>query len=103
MKLNQQFIKSNDRPEELLSPVFSIVICTIVQIFLATRCIQFMQITGAPATRGSWAFRVRLLGVGAVLGTGIVISSGSGLGMPIQLHVSQYIMDLTSRVTGARG
>jgi hypothetical protein len=84
---NIQFLGIHNRPEEFLSPLFNVIICTIVQIFLAYRCIAFAQVTQNPIDRGQRTFSRRVWGLSITFGLGILLSLGSGLGTAAALYV----------------
>ena len=82
-----QFLDIQSRPEELISPVLSIIICTLVQLFLVDRALLFTRINQEPLDRTSVKSKVVVWGIGTVLCLGVALSFAGGLGTAIALHV----------------
>ncbi|ORX37877.1 hypothetical protein BD324DRAFT_623624 [Kockovaella imperatae] len=91
------FLDLRTRPEEIISPVLSILICTIVQLFLVDRCLLFTRINQVPLERTSPHAKLSIWLMGGLLCIGVALSFAGGLGTAIALH------DLDSFLQAFRG
>jgi len=83
-----QFFDIYHRPEDILSPIYSIVICTTVQAFLVYRCTLFAGTSKPPLARDTVQYKVKKWVVTAILAVGVALSFAGGLGSAIALEFS---------------
>ncbi|KAL7424957.1 hypothetical protein Q5752_000644 [Cryptotrichosporon argae] len=86
------FIDLHLRPEEVLSPLLGLFSSTIVQAFLAHRCILFSRILHAPDGRATVSSLLRKWVLTVVLSAGVVITFIGGFGASVYLtKIPTYI------------
>ncbi|WRT69535.1 uncharacterized protein IL334_006522 [Kwoniella shivajii] len=79
------FLNVRTRPEEVVSPILSVILSTITQLFLLRRCLLFAGVTRNPINRNTAMYKFKLWGLGGTGLIGVLFSSGTGLGVPIRL------------------
>ncbi|WWC65716.1 uncharacterized protein I303_108338 [Kwoniella dejecticola CBS 10117] len=85
------FLKASERPEEVISPILSVVVSTITQLFLWRRCLMFTGVTENPNNRSTALYRLRIWGLAGFGLAGILLSFGTGLGVPIRLWMLENL------------
>ncbi|WWC92967.1 uncharacterized protein L201_007930 [Kwoniella dendrophila CBS 6074] len=79
------FLDVRQRPSEIVSPIISVTIATITQLFLLRRCLQFAGVTENPSNRSTTKNRLRVFGLAGLGLAGILLSFACGLGLPIRV------------------
>ncbi|WVQ96111.1 hypothetical protein IAU59_003213 [Kwoniella sp. CBS 9459] len=94
------FLNARSRLDFTLSPILSVLIAAIVQMFLARRVVNFMGVTANPAKRSTWSYKVQTWGLAIMLGVGILLGLAGGWGVPLRAWV---VGDLTRLHRGEEG
>ncbi|EIW71672.1 hypothetical protein TREMEDRAFT_60595 [Tremella mesenterica DSM 1558] len=74
------FLSLHSRPEEIISPSLSVVICAIVQFFFLFRFLQYAKLSVPPAKRGTLRYSAGIWTAATVLAFGVLLTLGAGIG-----------------------
>ncbi|WWC73534.1 uncharacterized protein I206_107506 [Kwoniella pini CBS 10737] len=85
------FLTASERPEEIISPILSVTISTITQLFLLRRCLLFTGVTENPTNRSTTFYKLKVWGLAGFSLAVISLSFATGIGVPIRLRMLENI------------